>query len=74
MIEEAHRLGLKVMIGCMIESSIGITAAAHLAPLAEWVDLDGNVLISNDPFVGAENKNGEMFLNDKPGLGVTPAG
>ena len=73
-IEEAHRLGLKVMLGCMIESSIGITAAAHLAPLAEWVDLDGNVLISNDPFVGAKNKNGEIFLNDKPGLGVSPAG
>jgi L-Ala-D/L-Glu epimerase / N-acetyl-D-glutamate racemase len=74
LIEEAHRLGLDVMIGCMIESSVGITAAAHLAPLADWVDLDGNVLISNDPFVGAKNKNGEIFLSDEPGLGVTPAG
>jgi L-Ala-D/L-Glu epimerase / N-acetyl-D-glutamate racemase len=74
LIEEVHRLGLKVMIGCMIESSIGITAAAHLASLADWLDLDGNVLISNDPFAGAENRNGEIFLNDKPGLGVTPAG
>ena len=74
LIDEAHRLGLKVMLGCMIESSVGITAAAHLAPLAEWVDLDGNVLINNDPFFGAENKNGEIFLSDEPGLGVTPAG
>ncbi len=65
---------LKVMIGCMIESSVGVTAAAHLAPLADWVDLDGNMLISNDPFVGAENKEGQIFLNDRPGLGVVPAG
>ena len=73
LIQKARKLGLKVMIGCMIESSVGITAAAHLAGLADWVDLDGNVLISNDPFTGAINKNGEIVLNDEPGLGVKPA-
>ncbi len=53
MIMLARALGLKVLIGCMIESSIAVTAAAHLAPLADFVDLDGNVLITNDPFCGA---------------------
>ncbi len=72
LIEEAIALGLKVMIGCMIESSVGITAAAHLAPLADWIDLDGNVLIDNDPFRGAENRDGLIVLSDKPGLGVEP--
>ncbi len=71
-IESAKRQGLKVMIGCMIESSVGITAAAHLASLVDWVDLDGNVLITNDPFVGAEDRDGRIILNDLPGLGVAP--
>lgn len=71
-IQRARHLGLKIMIGCMIESSVGITAAAHLAPLADWIDLDGNILITNDPFTGAENRNGEIILNDRPGLGVWP--
>ncbi len=69
-IEAARTHGMKIMIGCMIESSIGITAAAHLAPLADWIDLDGNVLINNDPFVGVMNVNGKLVLNEKPGLGV----
>lgn len=71
-IESAKMHGLKVMIGCMIESSVGITAAAHLASLADWIDLDGNILITNDPFLGMENRNGEIVLNDRPGLGITP--
>lgn len=72
-IQSAKRHGLKVMIGCMIESSVGITAAAHLASLADWIDLDGNVLITNDPFIGAVNRNGEILLYDGPGLGIAPA-
>jgi L-alanine-DL-glutamate epimerase-like enolase superfamily enzyme len=70
MIQMARALGLKIMIGCMIESSVAITAAAHLSPLIDWADLDGNLLISNDPFKGVEVKEGKLVLNDKPGLGV----
>ncbi|MCE5341960.1 MAG: dipeptide epimerase [Planctomycetaceae bacterium] len=71
MIEAAHSLGIKVMLGCMIESSLAITAAAHLAPNAEWADLDGNLLIGNDPFEGVKVTDGKLILNDKPGLGVS---
>jgi L-alanine-DL-glutamate epimerase-like enolase superfamily enzyme len=70
MIHLARALGLKIMIGCMIESSIAITAAAHLSPLIDWADLDGNLLISNDPFKGVGIKDGKLLLSDKPGLGV----
>jgi L-alanine-DL-glutamate epimerase-like enolase superfamily enzyme len=70
MIETAHSFGLKVMLGCMIESSLAITAAAHLSPAAEWADLDGNLLISNDPFEGVKVVDGRLVLNDKAGLGV----
>jgi L-alanine-DL-glutamate epimerase-like enolase superfamily enzyme len=70
MIQMARALGLKIMIGCMIESSVAITAAAHLTPLIDWADLDGNLLISNDPFKGVEAMEGKLLLNDKPGLGV----
>lgn len=66
----AHRM--KIMLGCMIETSVGITAATQLSPLVDWNDLDGNVLISNDPFKGEINENGKLVLNDEPGLGVTP--
>lgn len=67
----AHKMG--IMLGCMIESSIGISAAAHLSPLVDWNDLDGNVLISNDPYKGAENLDGKIILSEEPGLGITPA-
>ncbi len=70
MIQMARALGLKIMIGCMIESSVAISAAAHLSPLIDWADLDGNLLISNDPFKGVDVKEGKLVLNDKPGLGV----
>jgi L-alanine-DL-glutamate epimerase-like enolase superfamily enzyme len=73
MIEEARGLKMKVMIGCMIETSIGITAAAHLSPLADHADLDGNLLISNDPFRGAVVRDGRLALPDRPGLGVEGA-
>ncbi|MDZ7344232.1 MAG: dipeptide epimerase [candidate division KSB1 bacterium] len=66
----ARTLDLHIMLGCMIESSVGITAAAHLAPLVDYVDLDGHLLISNDPFVGVQMKNGNMTLPEAPGLGV----
>ncbi|MCL4510930.1 MAG: dipeptide epimerase [Bacteroidetes bacterium] len=66
----AHKM--KIMTGCMIESSIGITSAVQISPLTDWTDLDGNVLINNDPFVGAENIDGKLLLNDEPGLGVLP--
>jgi len=72
MIAVARALGMKVMLGCMIESSLGITAAAHLSPLADTADLDGNLLLDDDPFVGATVRNGRLVLPDGPGLGVTP--
>lgn len=72
MIHAARALDMSVMIGCMIESSVGISAAAHLAPLVDYADLDGNLLIDNDPFTGLEFSNGTIILNDRPGLGVFP--
>jgi L-alanine-DL-glutamate epimerase-like enolase superfamily enzyme len=59
-----------VMLGCMIESSLGITAAAQLAPLLDAADLDGAALTENDPFVGATIEDGKISLPNKPGLGV----
>lgn len=70
MIQIAKALNMKIMLGCMIESSVAISAAAHLAPYVDWADLDGNLLISNDPFSGVKVKNGRFVYNDKPGLGV----
>jgi len=71
MIALARSLGLKIMLGCMIESSVGITAAAHISPLVDWADLDGNLLISNDPFKGVIVEKGKLILPQGPGLGVT---
>lgn len=71
MIHTARAVGLRIMIGCMIESSVAITAAAHLSPLVDWADLDGNLLISNDPFCGVKTSQGRLILNDQPGIGVT---
>jgi L-alanine-DL-glutamate epimerase-like enolase superfamily enzyme len=70
MLEAARERGMQVMIGCMIETSIGITAAAHLAPLADRADLDGNLLLAADPFRGAVVRDGRLVLPDRPGLGV----
>lgn len=64
----ARRLGMKVMIGCMTETSLAVSAAAQLAPLADWVDLDGNLLISNDLFHGMEIRDGRVTLSDEPGI------
>jgi L-Ala-D/L-Glu epimerase len=70
MIHTARACGMKVMLGCMIESSIGITAAAHLSPLADYADLDGNVLVRNDPATGVTTLDGKLVLPEGPGLGV----
>jgi L-alanine-DL-glutamate epimerase-like enolase superfamily enzyme len=71
MIAIARAHGMMVMVGCMIESSLGITAAAHLTPLVDVVDLDGAALLSRDPFLGATIDGGQVRLPDGPGLGVT---
>ncbi|HEV7217207.1 MAG TPA: dipeptide epimerase [Chloroflexota bacterium] len=69
-IQAAHLHSLAVMIGCMIESSVGITAAAHLTPLVEYADLDGNLLVSDDPFRGVTVEKGKLLLPAASGLGV----
>lgn len=71
MIQIARSLGMKTMLGCMIESSIGVTAAAHLSPLVDYADLDGNLLIANDPYAGVRVEKGRLVLPDRPGLGLT---
>lgn len=68
----AQAANMKVMIGCMVESSCAISAATQLSPGIEWADLDGNLLISNDCFKGVTVENGKMTLNDLPGIGITP--
>ncbi len=70
MIATARAHGLLVMCGCMIETSLGITAAAHLAPLLDAADLDGAALLAVDPYVGATIAGGVVRLPDVPGLGV----
>ena len=66
----AKIMGMKVMIGCMTETSCAVSAAAQLSPLADWADLDGNLLISNDLFSGVQVINGKITLSDLPGIGV----
>ncbi len=70
MIATARAHGMLVMVGCMIESSLGITAAAHFTPLVDAADLDGAALTANDPFVGATIDGGKIKLPSEPGLGV----
>jgi len=72
MIHVARAHGLRVMIGCMIESSVGIAAAAQIGSLADFLDLDSNLLLSNDPYEGISAKNGMIYLSDLPGLGIVP--
>jgi L-alanine-DL-glutamate epimerase-like enolase superfamily enzyme len=73
MIQIARSLGLKVMLGCMVSSSVAVTAAAHLSPLADYADLDGNLLVSNDPYTGVLVEKGKLILPNRPGLGLLPA-
>lgn len=70
-LKRAHELGMGVMLGCMIETSLGTTAMAHLMGLAEWIDLDAPLLIANDPFEGVHyNKNADVLLPERAGIGV----
>jgi L-alanine-DL-glutamate epimerase-like enolase superfamily enzyme len=72
MIHAARALGLQVMLGCMIESELGIAAAAQIASLVDYVDLDGHLLISNSPFTGLGFRDGGVVASADPGLGVRP--
>jgi len=72
MITLARALDMKVMLGCMTETSCAISAAAQLSPLVDWADLDGAVLIKNDLFNGATIVDGKVTLSDRPGIGVVP--
>ena len=69
-IQVARALDMQVMMGCMVESSLGVTAAAHLGPLCDYADLDGPLLIGNDPFEGLSYTDAHIILPDRPGLGV----
>jgi L-alanine-DL-glutamate epimerase-like enolase superfamily enzyme len=71
MAQMAREMDMKVMIGCMTETSCAISAAAQLSPLAHWADLDGNLLISNDVYEGVKVVDGKITLNEKPGIGIT---
>ncbi len=68
----AKSMGMKVMLGCMTETSCAISAAAQLAPMVDWADLDGNLLISNDIFDGAKIVDGKVVVPDRPGIGAIP--
>ena len=70
MVSLAKAFNMRLMIGCMTETSCAISAAAQLAPEMEWADLDGNLLISNDVFSGMQVVNGKVTLSDKPGIGA----
>ncbi len=70
MITVARALDMKVMIGCMTETSCAVSAAAQLSPLVDWADLDGNLLISNDIYEGVKVIDGKITLNDLPGIGI----
>ena len=67
---QARAMGMKIMLGCMTETSCAVTAAAQLAPMVDWADLDGNLLIVNDRFDGIKIVNGKVTIPDRPGIGV----
>ena len=73
MVHAARALGLGCMLGCMVESGLGIAAGAHIASLFDHVDLDGNILISHDPWPGVQFVDGVQLPSEQPGLGVSPA-
>jgi L-Ala-D/L-Glu epimerase / N-acetyl-D-glutamate racemase len=72
MIHTARAHDMQIMLSCFIESSVGVTAAAHLSPLCDYADLDGPLLIKNDPYRGLKYDGAKMTLPDGPGLGVEP--
>jgi len=69
-IRRSRACGLKIMVGCMSESSVGITAGAQVTPLVDYADLDGNLLVTDDPYEGVEVVDGKLVLPEAPGLGV----
>ena len=74
MIKKAKELNMKIMLGCMTETSCAVTAAAHLSSLADWLDLDGPLLIRNDFFTGISYSDGKINLTELPGIGVKKTG
>lgn len=72
MVRAAREYGLKIMLGCMVETSLGIAAAAQIAPLVDYVDLDGHLLLAEDPFSGLVLDGGVVRAADRPGLGIAP--
>ena len=69
--EAGREMNMKIMLGCMMETSVGITAMAHLAGLADWLDLDAPLLISNDPFDGVTfDKHANITIPNRPGIGA----
>lgn len=70
MVTLAQKYQFDIMLGCMVETSVGITAMSQLGSFAKWLDLDGNVLLVNDPYKGVENQAGKIILLEKPGLGI----
>lgn len=72
MVTLARALGMKVMLGCMTETSCAVSAASQLAPMVDWADLDGNLLIANDIFDGMKIVDGKVTIPDRPGIGVVP--
>jgi L-alanine-DL-glutamate epimerase-like enolase superfamily enzyme len=73
MVHAARALGLRTMLGCMIESELGIAPAAQIASLFDWVDLDGHLLLADRPYAGLELVDGRVMPSHAPGLGVEPA-
>jgi L-alanine-DL-glutamate epimerase-like enolase superfamily enzyme len=71
MIHAARALGLRVMLGCMIESQLGIAPAAAIASLVDWADLDGHLLLADAPYTGLELRDGRVLPGSGPGLGVS---
>jgi len=72
LIATARAHDMKILLGCMIESSLGIAAALAVAPLVDWIDLDGHLLTADDPFAGLGLERGRLLASDRPGLGVEP--
>jgi len=70
MIRLAREMDIEIMLGCMVETSVAVTAAAHLSPLVDYADLDGNILINNDPYLGITIEEGRLILPSGPGLGI----
>ena len=73
MIHAARALGLHVMLGCMVESQLGVAPAAAIASLADWTDLDGHLLLADEPYSGLRLVDGHVLPNEEPGFGLTAA-